>query len=639
MKRVLSIVIGLCMLGCAWPVMAVKKQPLKVLYVGGMTDLYKAKPEQKDALVKARTEAFRELLEQYFTSVTTVNGPDYTAEMSKEYDVTILDGRPKPIRDQIVERDPLGNITRYERPAYLPYDYDCATMTIGQVGEDVGRAYGSKNDWYCLCLDAQAHSWVKEHPIFKGPFKTKMTVETCPTPSDAYHYAYYHDGPIPETLPMWRVQTKGYKSDPGFCIGMVSRPWGYTDSPDAEYISSGVCAKTLDAVAIGRHGNFLHWGFAASPTYMTDEAKTVFANAVVYISKFKGQTPIARKFNDRIATREYLKEIAYLVTKASYDERMEQDRQWNEERKASYKAIMAKKEAGQELTEMEEEELKYGEPGEFKPTSREDYVKRYAKDFYKMFGTDEEAYAKYFKENYDYFYSEGFYNIFLDNDVKAWGIPNYDHRLLDKAITALEQGTDTDRARRVLTRYTMADFQTPAEWRKWYDTYKDKMFFTESGGWKFLIDGPSTLPGNDYQEYQKRVERNRTASTGSETSDAEPVIASVEIRQGGRNERYLVVKFKIHPGYHIYADVAEDDPYIPTTVNIELPEGMTSGKWKASQPGRFGDSGTTIYENEAEYACQLDGNSSGPIKCTVSYQVCDSHICMPPAKKELNISI
>lgn len=637
MKKILLSIVAVGLAGSL--AFAAKKQPLKVLYVGGMTDMYQVAPEQKDAAVKERTEAFKNMLEDYFTSVTAVNGAEYTADMSKGYDVTILDGNPKPIRPRVVEKDANGNITKYERAQYLPNDYDCATVTIGQIGENVGRAYGSKNDWYCLCLDAQAHSWVKDHPIFKGPFKVKLNVEKCPTPSDAYHYAYYYDGEMPDELPMWRVQTKGYKTDKGFSIGMVARPWGYTDSPDAEYISSGVCAKTLDAVAIGRHGNFLHWGFAASPLYMTQEGKDVFANAVVYISKFNGKKPLARKFNDRIATREYLKEISYLVTKDSYEDRMKSDREWNEQSKAEYKAAMAKKEKGETLSDREKETLKYGEPGEFKPTPYEDYVKRYAKNFFPMLGTDEKAYAQYFKDNYDYFYSEGFYNIFLDEDVKAWGIPNYKHELLDKAITSLEQGKETDRANRVLARYTMADFQTPAEWRKWYETYKDKMFFTESGGWKFLINEEGNVPGNDYFEYRKRVEENKSASTGTETSDANPVVASANIISDTRDNRQLVVKFKIHPGYHIYADVAGDDPYIPTAVNIALPQGLTAGEWQISRPGRFGETGTTIHETEATYTCPLDGNGSGPITCTVSYQVCDSHICMPPVKKDLKLKI
>lgn len=639
MKRILSLIVGLCLVCPAWHVTAAKKQSLKVLYVGGMTDTYQPASEEKDALIKERTEAFRQLLDRYFTSVTAVDGNDYTADMSKQYDVTILDGRPRPLKERDVIKDSQGNIVKYIPAKYLPDDFDCATVTIGQTGETVGRAIGLKNDWYCLCLDAQAHHWVKDHPIFKGPFKVKMTVETCPTPSDAYHYAYYHDGPIPDELPMWRVQTKGFKTDKGFAIGMVARPWGYTDSPDAEYISSGVCAKTLDAVAIGRHGNFLHWGFAASPLYMTDEAKTVFANAVAYIAKFKGKTIQARKFNDRIATREYLKEIAYLVTKASYDERMESDREWHMERVKSYKAIIAKKAAGQELSDSEKEELKYGDPGEFKPRSREEYVKRYAKNFFDMFGTDEEAYAKYFKENYDYFYSEGFYNIFLDDDVKAWGIPNYNHRLLDKAITSLEQDNETDRAARILARYTMADFKTPAEWRKWYETYKDRMYFTEAGGWKFLIDGDASIPGNDYFEYQRRVAEKTSASTGSDTSDTNPVVTSVSVVNPNTEKPMLVVKFRIHPGYHIYADVAGDDPYIPTRVNLELPDGLSAGEWTITRPGPFGETGTTIHEGEAEYSCPLIGHGSGPIKCKVSYQVCDTHICMPPASKELHIRI
>ena len=465
--------------------------------------------------MSAASDAFKNLLEEYFTSVAVVVGDQYSHEMSKDYDVTVIDGMPKAITKRVYEKDAAGNVVKNAPASYFPADYDRATLTIGQIGEAVGRSLGTKNDWYCLCLDAQAHSWVKDHPIFKGPFKVKMTVEECQTPEEVFHYEYFYDTPAPKTLPMWRVQTKGYKTDPGFTVGMVARPWGYTDSPDAEYISSGVCAKTIDAVAIGRHGNFLHWGFAASPLYMTDEAKTVFANAVAYIAKFNGKPIQARKFTERIATREYLKELADHATKKSYEERVESDREWHAERAAEYQKLLAKKQAGQELTKREQQELSYGDPGEYKPMTREAYLQRYLKEFYPMFGTDEAAYAKYFKDNYEYFYSEGFYNIFVDDDVKAWGIPNHNHALLDKAISCLENGTDIDRAKRILARYTMADFKTPAEWRKWYNKYKNKMYFTESGGWKFLIDGDASIPGNDYFEYQKRIEENAKSDANS----------------------------------------------------------------------------------------------------------------------------
>ncbi len=302
------------------------KANLKVLYVGGNADyesfMEKRSSEEHEASVESRMQAFGDMLRDYFDSVAVINGKDYTPELSESYDVTVFDGRIPTIKPAIRETDAQGNITRYVRAQLLPEDFDCAAVTIGSVGEDVGRAIGSKNDWYCLCLDAHAHHFVKEHPIFHGPFKTELTLEMRPTPEDAFHYAYFSDEPIPDSILMWRVQTKGYKTDEGFPVGMVSRPWGYTDSPDAEYISSGVCAKTLDAVAIGRHGNFLTWGFAASPAYMTEEAKAVFANAICYIAQFKGKGMLVRKYNDRIATREYIKELTYLATMEPYEERV-----------------------------------------------------------------------------------------------------------------------------------------------------------------------------------------------------------------------------------------------------------------------------------------------------------------------------
>ena len=101
-----------------------------------------------------------------------------------------------------------------------------------------------------------------EHPIFHGPFPVNLTMQMRPTPSDAFHYAYFMDSPLPDSISMWRVQTKGYMSQDGYRAGMVSRPWGFEDSPDVEYISSGVCAKTLDA--IGWKITMRRWSFTRS---------------------------------------------------------------------------------------------------------------------------------------------------------------------------------------------------------------------------------------------------------------------------------------------------------------------------------------------------------------------------------------
>ncbi len=105
-----------------------------------------------------------------------------------------------------------------------------------------------------------------QHDIFNTPNKVNLTIEEQATPSD---YSSYTDE-LGSTMPMWRVQTEGYKDGNGQLIGLVSRDAGFLDSPDTEWISSGVNSKGPNAIAIGRHANFFHWGFAASPTFMTE---------------------------------------------------------------------------------------------------------------------------------------------------------------------------------------------------------------------------------------------------------------------------------------------------------------------------------------------------------------------------------
>lgn len=607
-----------------------RKYALKVLYVGGATDMYpdtyKGDTVALHADAARRTAAFRDMLSKYFTTVRTMNAENYTQQCSEGYDVTIMDGTPgKPIRPRIIDRAKQV----YSPAAYLTEDFSLPMLTIGSASETVGRSVGCKNDWYCLCLDADAHSWKKDHPIFKGPFAVRMTVKEKPTPEDAFHYAYF-TGPVPKTLPMWRVQTEGYKDHDGLAIGMVSRPWGYLDSPEAEYISSGVCAKTLDAVAIGRHGNFLHWGFAASPLYMTDEAKAVFANAVVYISKFKGQGIIARKYNERQTTLEYLKEMKYMASDKAYDERLKSDEEWTRQMLAAQKTAQEKQARGETLDSRDKAAVDFKpEP----PMTREQFYKRYMREWYDRFGNDRKAFAKYLDDNRPYLYGgEGFYQIKLDDDCKALGIDNHDLRLLDTAIGMLESHTDEARALRLLARYTLCDFGTAAQWRKWFNDNKSRLFFSESAGWVWLVN--SRAPGaNDYQGWMRRKAVGNV--TAGETSDTEPVAVSAARSYTETGDQLLIVRIKIHPGYHIYAYVPKSEAFTPTTVKLHLPGGMTAtGDMKMPQ-GRPFTGNIRIYEDEVVFTQTVSGTSAQPASCDVTYQCCDDQICFPPTTKKV----
>ena len=631
-----------------------KPEDLRILYLAGNSDW---NPEARAMLpagvyeegLTLRKQAFGDLLRKYFGEVTVMEAADYSPEMSDDYDVTIFDGMPPVLEQKVMERDASGRATRYLRARYLPADFSAPCITIGEVSARIGERIGIKNDWFCLCLDACAHHVATEHPIFQGPFPVKLTFEEQPTPEEAFYYQHQFDEPIPATLPMWRVQTKGYKTETGFGVGLVSHPWGYTDSPDCEYISSGVCAKSPDAVAIGRHGNFLHWGFIASPAYMTEEAKTVFANAVAYIAKFRGPV-LVRKLNADVPTRTTVKDLKYMASRASYDDQLRFLNSMKKLQDDTYNQLKAKKEKGETLTAQEAQFFNAYQPMQVSLPPFEAYLKQQVSpELFARFGTDEAAYARYYDENAPYFYGGGGgRDLVIDEDAKAWGIANNDKRLLDKAIACLETGEDSARARRVLERYTLCDFATPAEWRRWYDRHADKLFFTESGGWFFMVDGSRHTPGNDYSvliERKPRAEETSVPSSSATASSVEPtaddpVVITASATAQGDGLYEVAIRIRLYKGFHIYREVGSADPYIPMTVDFRLPEGCAlEGALNMPAARPFGSGGTQVYEGEATLRQLIRSKQSGTVKLTVSYQCCDNNICLPPQEETFEVRL
>lgn len=129
-------------------VFAVEKKDIKVLYVGGSIEYsqYEKSYDNIQELVKERTDAFVNLLSEYFTTVDAVNVKDYTEEMSLEYDVTVMDAVKKSI-------NPRGYAKVYTgMDTYLPNgsfseDYNCPTILIAEAADRNTRNVGSKLDW------------------------------------------------------------------------------------------------------------------------------------------------------------------------------------------------------------------------------------------------------------------------------------------------------------------------------------------------------------------------------------------------------------------------------------------------------------------------------------------------------------
>ena len=125
--------------------------------------------------------------------------------------------------------------------------------------------------------------------------KVEPAYETWDTPASYRSYPGGKD--LPAQLKVWRIQQISAK--PAVLeapTGAIARPFDADAAGDAEPLVAGYnVGKMNGAVSIGRHGNFLGWGYSAGPAQMTAAGRALFVNCVVYIVKFDGKTPARGK--------------------------------------------------------------------------------------------------------------------------------------------------------------------------------------------------------------------------------------------------------------------------------------------------------------------------------------------------------
>jgi hypothetical protein len=419
---------------------------------------------------------------------------------------------------------------------------------------------------------------VPSHEIFQKPLKVDLRFEDHAVPPN---YRSYPGGDkLGSTIKVWKVQTKKF---PEIDPGLVSDPYGFGDSPDAEVISSGLNHKGPNSVALARHGNYFLWGFSASPTDMTPEARKCFINAVCYIKKFDGQKPFVRVSNS------------------------------GRERVLVYAGYMQQ----------------YADHDFVKDLIPEDVRRR--------FGRDPAQYTTYYNQNLEFLVPSG--NGFaVDEDVEKLGLSNRKLELLDKCVALLERGEQSELALRILKRYTTEHFTDAKQWRSWLDENRARLFFTDAGGFKFLV-APKSLIGSLH-----RAGADRTASETALQPDAEnPVVATAELSPATSHpgeSSQIIIRVKTAPGWHIYAAQGSNGPGVATTLKLRLPEALEAdGDWSFPEPISGSDK-QMIYQGTLEFRRKLrirPDAAAGPVSttCELGYQACDAFSCRPPTKLEL----
>ncbi|MFK7768167.1 MAG: protein-disulfide reductase DsbD domain-containing protein [Mariniblastus sp.] len=457
---------------------------------------------------------------------------------------------------------------------------------------------------------------------------------------------------------MWRVQTEGYKDGEGMLIGTVAP--NIDDSPDGEFISGGVNSKGPNSMAIGRQGSYLHWGFAASPTYMTEEAKLVFVNSIHYIKKFAGQQAHAKKAP--VMCRDSIDSILYKLSDqgndiwAAYTKKSAiADEKVKEE-------LRERQKNGETLSRFEESRLAWESP----PWNRMDALSRLPEEIRNEMGDDVAACVKYLENNRPYFYGESdgwFTPMKIDEDAKALGIPNNDFRILEKCITLIEQEPKNEIAFRILKRYTNQDFATSQQWKKWLADRRDYLFFSEPAGFKFSIDVNKVIADGKQQwlvddknrKLQQANEANEKlidAISVAQPKSDNPVAYKCELvklkstKPAGSEIRFRVIaKFKILDGWHLYSDVPVDEPYNRTTLKVEAPDGIkVDDEWNRTpgHPSRENPK-ISIWENECvlykDIVVRDESKIGESLTLTINYQVCNEESCLRPQTDSVELKI
>ncbi|MBN2133349.1 MAG: hypothetical protein JW741_27875 [Sedimentisphaerales bacterium] len=267
-----------------------------------------------------------------------------------------------------------------------------------------------------------AHAESLDHDVYRTPLAVEPEFETWDTPDN---YRRYPDGDeLPKKMKVWRVQNTGKTFG-----GVVARSYGFTDSPDAEILAVGFNrGKEYGAIGIGRHGNFLQWGYSAAPSQMTEAGRTLFLNCVHYIRRFDGKAPLVhRESSPRLnAVR-----LAAIINRISGDQ-------------------------------------------------KEFFLRQFPEELYEKYHSDPDGLAQYYRENVEWVYWNGAYKV--DEELKSLGIDsNRKIETLERLFALLKDETHAETARLLLERYT--DGHTQFD----FENGRNRIFFTDVGGYRFRV--------------------------------------------------------------------------------------------------------------------------------------------------------
>ena len=438
-----------------------------------------------------------------------------------------------------------------------------------------------------------------DHPIFHSPLEAQLDWSEIDTP-EAYR-SWPRGRELPDRMKVWKVHDGEY---PKIDVGLVSDPYGWEDSPDCEWISSGVNSKGPESVALGRVGNFFHWGFFGDPSLMTESAKRVFVNSICWMKQFDGQRPI-------------------------FPRKAGQSRDWA----FVYVGYI------RELGDSDSEFTSYGPDGETKRTAQEFLRGLFPAEVLAAAGQGE---GKLDADKIEAWYRDhleqlipGNPSFVADPDVALLGVSNRKPELLDRIAERLAADPADPLALRCVERYL--DLPTPRpDVVAWIRANRDRLYFSDVGGFRWRLPPEQLVP------------RAPRADSTEEPNAEKPVVVTASVEPATLapgSAAQLVIRVRTAPTWHLYPRDATGTPNTKVTLTPTLPAGITAaGDWVDPESRADPRAGTTVLEGSFEFVLPIrvaDDAAPGPrkLQCKLAYQCCDPFRCRPPESVELECEV
>jgi hypothetical protein len=117
---------------------------------------------------------------------------------------------------------------------------------------------------------------------------------------------------------------------------------------------------------------------------------------------------------------------------------------------------------------------------------KEFFTRIFPTELWEKYGSDPDGLIKHYRENLEFIYRNKTYLI--DSELKSLGLDsNRSLGSLERLISFLQDETNADTARLLLARYTNQTFQNVDDWKQWFESNRDRIFFSDVGGYKFLV--------------------------------------------------------------------------------------------------------------------------------------------------------